>query len=429
VNICVISDIHGNLPALKAILKSSAAKKARRFFFLGDFLGYSPFPNETVSLLRKNNNTISIIGNYDLKVLRRKRSKDAVKDFSFSWTHKHTSPEAKRYLQTLPEQRMTTVCGKKILLVHGSTFSNEEGIDENSPLKKLRRIARTAGADIILCGHTHRPFVKKVGAVWFINPGGAGRSFDSDTASSYAMLSITSKAFKVKFYRLAYPLKKVIIEMHKKKFPYAIRESLMLAQSLDDLKSIEDPKEAAQKIMRLYECELPHARQVAKLSILLFNRLKALHRLGKRKRLILECAALMHDAGAYYGKKEHHRISCEIILNTALLPFETKERLLTALIARYHRRALPNKTHSYFSSLGQKDKHEMLRLAALLRLADALDHSHRQLVRDIRVEKKPRKVVLKIGAKGFSKEDYVTAYKKADLFKMAFGLKTVIDWH
>jgi exopolyphosphatase/guanosine-5'-triphosphate,3'-diphosphate pyrophosphatase len=119
-----------------------------------------------------------------------------------------------------------------------------------------------------------------------------------------------------------------------------------------------------------------HMCHVERLVLQLFDGLLPLHRLGRAARFRLRCAALLHDIGWLAGRRGHHKASLRMILDTPLLPLRPRERLLVALVARYHRKALPGLRHGHYARLSPRDRREVRRLAGLLRVADALDVNH-----------------------------------------------------
>jgi exopolyphosphatase/pppGpp-phosphohydrolase len=120
----------------------------------------------------------------------------------------------------------------------------------------------------------------------------------------------------------------------------------------------------------------PHARQVTRLSLQLFDATRDLHHLDKRARLLLERGAFLHNAGMMIEARRHHKHSFRLIKAAKLPGFSDEERHEIACIARYHRRALPSTSHEEFAALSRSARKRVSALAALLRVADALDYSH-----------------------------------------------------
>lgn len=92
-------------------------------------------------------------------------------------------------LSPAKQQARLRVKGQHVLLVHGSPASIEEGLDAETPKARLRELAALVKDDLVLCAHSHRPFVRRAKGVWLINPGSVGRPDDGDPRASYAILS------------------------------------------------------------------------------------------------------------------------------------------------------------------------------------------------------------------------------------------------
>ncbi|MEE2835309.1 MAG: Ppx/GppA phosphatase family protein [Myxococcota bacterium] len=132
-----------------------------------------------------------------------------------------------------------------------------------------------------------------------------------------------------------------------------------------------------------YEAE--HAETVLRLARQLFDQTIELHGLGDRARVLLEAAALLHDIGAAINIDGHHKHSQYLIESTEIVGLGSYERHLVAILARYHRKAAPSRDHDDFMALRRRDRSMIERLAALLRLADALDRQHAGVIRSVEV--------------------------------------------
>lgn len=209
----LIADIHGNLPAIEAVLRHASTQNAAQSILnLGDLTGYGPFPEEVVRWSR-NNRTINILGNYDKKVLsksHRKSGWDALKNEDkramFAWTYQALSKTSRKYLSTLPETHLVDLEGIKILMTHGSPESISEHLGANTSEDRFAALADKTNADIILFGHSHQPFTKTVNNMQFINPGSVGRLDDGDPRASYAVLEIDHGEIHVQFFRVPYDI-------------------------------------------------------------------------------------------------------------------------------------------------------------------------------------------------------------------------------
>jgi putative phosphoesterase len=237
--IALIGDVHANLPALDAVLEHARQRDVEAIWNLGDFVGYSAFPDEVVRRLRQDGE-INVVGNYDLKVLgypdnkeKWRKARPPEKGVSVRWSYKNLSGGNRRHLGTLPRDARLRVKGRSILLTHASPAAIDESLGPHTSDRRLRKLAEEAQADLIVVGHSHQPFVREVGDVRFINPGSVGRPDDGDPRASYAILSLTKKRLKVKHYRLDYDVEKSVEAIRRADLPEAFAQILLLGHSLD----------------------------------------------------------------------------------------------------------------------------------------------------------------------------------------------------
>jgi exopolyphosphatase/pppGpp-phosphohydrolase len=191
-----------------------------------------------------------------------------------------------------------------------------------------------------------------------------------------------------------------------------------------------DQQPVLQAVLRLAqtcEFEVTHTLQVTHLAVRLFDDLQPLHQLGQTERSWLVYAALLHDIGWIEGWKEHHKVSLRIILTTPMLPFSNKERLLIGSIARYHRKSLPVIKHDHFAALSPDEREKVKVLAGLLRLADALDHSHQQRIRDIRCKVGAKKISIVCTVNQDAAEEKAAIQEKSDLLQHSLQRAIVIE--
>jgi exopolyphosphatase/guanosine-5'-triphosphate,3'-diphosphate pyrophosphatase len=139
-----------------------------------------------------------------------------------------------------------------------------------------------------------------------------------------------------------------------------------------------------------------HAQHVARLALALFDGTREMHQLGDREREWLEFGALLHDIGVHIGYEQHHKHSYYLIRHGGLRGFEPAEIEILALLARYHRRSLPKKSHEGFGALARADRRTVRMLAALVRLAEGLDRSHAQVVTGLRVARDDESLIVRM---------------------------------
>ena len=144
----------------------------------------------------------------------------------------------------------------------------------------------------------------------------------------------------------------------------------------------------------------PHATQVVRMALSLFDQTAAIHGLGAREREWLEYAALLHDIGVHISYSRHHKHSYYLIKNGDLRGFEPQEVEVMALVARYHRRGLPKRSHAGYGDLSGGRRRTVRTLSAMLRVAEGLDRSHAQSVASVSVAPGAHDCLLKLTPAG-----------------------------
>ena len=160
----------------------------------------------------------------------------------------------------------------------------------------------------------------------------------------------------------------------------------------------------------------------------LFDALQEPFDLDPADRELLVAAALLHDAGYLISHARHHKHSYHIISHSGLPGFTGREIELIALVARYHRRAHPRKSHPEYARLSPEDRRRVRQLAGILRIVDGLDRTHGQAVKELDVD--VGEIGVRIGAVADvdPEVDLWDANRKADLFEAAFDREAEIVW-
>lgn len=212
----VLSDIHANYPALKAIENHVDPDRFHRIVNAGDLTVYGTFPNETIEWFRRRTTSVCIAGNTDRRVLAilegkpLGKPKKEEKRAMYYWTSDKLLPENREYLKSLSEEAVVTVGDLRIRIIHGDF--DEEGENSSSlgsPESRFRTLARESPCQAHILGHTHIPFHTIIDGVHFINPGSAGRPFDGDPRSSFAILTVSSGKITVEHFRIPYSVEEV----------------------------------------------------------------------------------------------------------------------------------------------------------------------------------------------------------------------------
>ena len=220
----VFSDVHGNLPALEAILADIERREVTRTVCLGDLVGYGPAPNEVAQLVRERA-IPSLMGNYDQGIgfetgdcgcVYKTDEQRAEGAASLAWTQEVASEEAKAYLRSLEDHFVLQAPGGDILAVHGSPRRINEYLFEDRPASAMARMAHDYPYAAILCGHTHVPYVRRVNDTVFVNVGSAGRPKDGDWRVCYALVDparLGEGEAVVEFVRVPYDFERLLADM------------------------------------------------------------------------------------------------------------------------------------------------------------------------------------------------------------------------
>lgn len=194
-----------------------------------------------------------------------------------------------------------------------------------------------------------------------------------------------------------------------------------LAQRLGDERAAR--LDAVERLAHRYEHLGGHQRHVARLALVLFERLAPLHGLAPGDRDLLWAAAVLHGIGRFVSDTGHHKHAAYLIRNTPLAGWSAEERELVAQIARYYRKAMPKPAHLEYAALAAEDRRRVDVLAALLRIADGLDIRHLGVVNDVAAIPEGGVVAMSAQAEGDASPELEAALQKADLFERVFALR------
>ena len=224
----VFGDIHGNLPALEAVLNDIDARGLTNLYCLGDLVGYGTFPNEVVEIIQARG-IPTLMGNYDQGVgndsddcgcAYKTSDARALGDRSIAWTNAHTSAENKAYLRSLPMRIPAQVGDLRVMLVHGSPRKVNEYLYEDRPDSSFERLLDLVEADVLVCGHTHLPYHKVLpSGRHVINAGSVGKPKDHDPRAGYIVLRVDKYDLRVDFIRVAYDVEQAAEAIESTQMP------------------------------------------------------------------------------------------------------------------------------------------------------------------------------------------------------------------
>ncbi len=230
--IAVVSDVHGNLPALESAVIDARRNGAELILGAGDWVGYGPFPAEVVEYLR-DNKISCISGNYDIKAIEAKRNprrfSEKLRPFKWEvldWTRRQLKKPHVTWLKKLPAKlELEPVAGIVMMVCHGFPGDNEGRVFPDITAETLDRITGGHPPRILVAGHTHIPFVRRIGDNLVINAGSTGQPVDGDTRPAYCLLEIDpGKEPSGRIIRFEYPLATLLSAIDRTQLPRWLRD-------------------------------------------------------------------------------------------------------------------------------------------------------------------------------------------------------------
>jgi len=155
----------------------------------------------------------------------------------FAWTYQALSKDARRYLISLPKQRSIQLEGHRLLLTHGSPESHQEHLGPETPEARLIELAEKANAEIILCGHSHQAFIRRVAGTLFLNPGSVGRPDDGDPRASYAVLELQQGTATAQIFRVPYNITGAVQALERTSLPSIFSEVIRHGRNYQDMQT------------------------------------------------------------------------------------------------------------------------------------------------------------------------------------------------
>jgi exopolyphosphatase/guanosine-5'-triphosphate,3'-diphosphate pyrophosphatase len=225
---------------------------------------------------------------------------------------------------------------------------------------------------------------------------------------------------------IAESLKLAELHIPTTEYEQGLLHDLLLSRDLTG-NFAEEVIRSARILSERYQSDSSHGAHVAALCARFFDELTALHQLTPHDALLLQVAAILHEVGTYISPRAHHKHSEYLILNSEIFGLDRLDVTLVALIARYHRHSGPRLEHPSYAALSTEDRIRVCKLAAMLRVADALERTHVQRVSQIEIRRESSKLRLRLPSITDAAVERLAMASKADLFEQVFGLSVVID--
>ncbi|MFW5743598.1 MAG: HD domain-containing protein [Spirochaetota bacterium] len=212
----------------------------------------------------------------------------------------------------------------------------------------------------------------------------------------------------------------------------SIREGVLMSFALGSEWAVErqfygQVVASAENLARRYHYDEAHSRHVAELALSLFDQLESEHAMDHHARMLLEVAATLHDIGTYIRASGHHKHGQYIVENSEIFGISRDDLRVISNVIRYHRKALPSSSHTSYVSLRREQRMQVLKLASILRIADALDRGHARRVRRVNVELSEGDVILHCEVSGDISIERYGFGSKADMFEEVFGLNVILS--
>lgn len=183
---------------------------------------------------------------------------------------------------------------------------------------------------------------------------------------------------------------------------------------------------SALEIGRHYRFDRKHAENAAAHARTIFRVMQSEHKMLSRYETVLTVAALLHDIGTFINNRSHHKHSQYLIENSDIFGLNKQDLAIAALTARYHRSALPKPTHPAYTALTRTDRLRVSKLAAILRVADALDRGHAQRIQNPQIELLPDRLQIGVPSLRDCTVEELAIKEKSDLFEQVYGKCAVL---
>jgi putative phosphoesterase len=233
VRVAFLSDVHANFPALCAALDVAARAGAGTVVAAGDLVGSGPHPVEVVRLLMQRG-VRAIRGNVERKLLAMiadgrslKRRLGRKRSGHLAWTALQLGEGERAWLAELPASLDLSLAGVAVRVVHGSERSDLEYVYPSVTARALAAMTGEPRAAVLVCGHSHIPFTRRVGGLRVVNCGSVGRPVDGDPRGSLAIVDFAAATrVRATIVRFAYPVAETVHDLAARGVPGAVGEEL-----------------------------------------------------------------------------------------------------------------------------------------------------------------------------------------------------------
>lgn len=230
--LAVFADVHSNIEALRAVLEDMKKHPVDKILCAGDLVGYAPFPNEVINVIREEG-IPTVMGNYDdgvgyMRLICGCDYKDEhaqrLGEQSIAWTKQETTEDNKEFLRRLPREIRFNTGSYEVLVVHGSPRRLNEYLHEDVADDYLLQLMNESRCDVLICGHTHKPYFKNLAAgKYVVNVGSIGKPKHGSPNAVYALVDIGEEV-AAEFREVPYDYEAVAQAIEKSTLPSEFSE-------------------------------------------------------------------------------------------------------------------------------------------------------------------------------------------------------------
>ncbi|MEI8377482.1 MAG: metallophosphoesterase family protein [bacterium] len=225
--IAVLSDIHGNMEALEAVLEDIKCQNIDKIFICGDLAMAGPEPSKTVNFLMNFDATF-IQGNTDEMIVENIIPPNEIMANALKFAQDDLNDEQKSFLASLPFSHSEKIEDLNLLFVHGSPRKNNEDILPEQPQEKIAEIIENTTQNLIFCGHTHLPCGYQIKKQTIVNVGSVGRPFSEEPKSCYVTVNINKSEAEILHHFVDYDVQTASKKLAKLPFKGADKLAKML---------------------------------------------------------------------------------------------------------------------------------------------------------------------------------------------------------
>ncbi len=226
----VFGDVHGNLPALEAVLKDGEQARVESWICLGDTAFRGPAPEECIRVVRSLCGDTVVMGNTEewlpvgpAQGEATNPQRQAAIDTWWRWTIGRLSDDDLHWVKSLPLKRTLEYGGSRLLCVHATSRGPDDGVLPIAPDASFQAAFDTSEYSLVACAHTHTPYLRRVGKCTVFNTGSVGRPADGDPRSSYVILhlDLEGRSTSLAFRRVPYDIDRTLLLAVERQFPWA----------------------------------------------------------------------------------------------------------------------------------------------------------------------------------------------------------------